>query len=72
MGQPKVRRLTLWQRIQLRLSGCCFLRWEKRLGWSDYLPIYLVRCKRHNIYFEDYPHGYEGYFLCPKCMEEWK
>jgi len=33
------------------------------------MPIYLVRCPRHGL-FEDYPHGYDRYFECPKCFEE--
>jgi hypothetical protein len=62
-------KLSLWQKFQLFVSGSCFLRWEKRQDWKDYLPIYLVKCKRHGL-FEDYPHGYGEYFICPKCMKE--
>ena len=62
-------RLTLMQKIILKINGYVFLRHEKREGWSDYLPIYLVKCERHG-YFEDYPHGHEGYFLCPHCLNE--
>jgi hypothetical protein len=62
-------KLNLWQKIQLKIQGYVFLRWEKRKGWTDYLPIYLVKCKRHG-FFEDYPHGYSKYFICPKCEKE--
>jgi len=64
-------RLSLWQRIVLRINGYVFLRKEEREGWTDYLPIYLVKCDKHG-YFEDYPHGHREYFICPKCEEESK
>ena len=67
--KPSAVKLSVWQRLQLLVSGCCFLRWEKREGWKDYLPIYLVKCRRHG-FFECHPHGYSGYFVCPKCFEE--
>jgi len=63
--------LTLWQKVQLKLTGCTFLRWEKRKGWTDYLPIYLVKCNKHGL-FEDYPHGYKEYFVCPLCWQNQK
>jgi hypothetical protein len=65
------RPLTFWQKVQLKLTGRAFLRWEKREGWTDYLPIYLVKCNKHG-YFEDYSHGHREYFICPKCEEERK
>jgi hypothetical protein len=68
--QQKQYELTFRQRIALRLRGYCFLRWEKRPGWRDYLPIYLVRCPDCKRLFEDYPHGYSGYFDCPYCREQ--
>jgi hypothetical protein len=64
-------RLSLWQRIALKINGYVFLRYEKREGWTDYLPFYLVKCDKHG-YFEDYPHGHHEYFICPKCEEESK
>ncbi len=65
-------KLSLWQKFLFWLHGYVFIRWEKRPGWRDYLPIYLVKCKKHGNYL-DYPHGYKEYFSCPKCREEiWK
>ena len=61
--------LSLWQRLVLRINGHVFLRYEKREGWKEYLPIYLVRCKTHGILFEDYPQGYSNCFDCPGCMK---
>lgn len=62
-------KLSLWQKIQLKIQGYAFHHWEKREGWSDYLPIYVVKCKEHGL-FTDYPHGYRQYFLCPECLKE--
>jgi len=59
-------KLSLWQKIQLKINGYVFLRWEKH--GQDYLQIYLVHCKKHG-YYEDFPHGSWG-FYCPKCDEE--
>ena len=65
------RKLSFWQKLVLKVNGYVFLRWEKREGWSSSLPIYLVKCEKHG-YFEDYPHGYGGYFICPCCLQEEK
>jgi len=64
-------KLSLWQKIQLAVQGYAFHHWEKRPGWRDYLPIYVVKCKKHGLYF-DYPHGFRQYFLCPECWKEWR
>jgi hypothetical protein len=61
--------LSLWQKIVLHINGYVFLRYEKRRGWSGALPIFLVKCKKHGL-FEDYPHGYKEYFICPVCLQE--
>jgi hypothetical protein len=66
-----MQKLSIRQKIQLLIKGYAFLRYEKRKGWRDYLPIYIVKCNKHGL-FEDYPHGYNGYFICPKCREEEK
>ena len=62
-------KLSLWQRFLFWLNGYVFLRWEKRPDWTDYQPIYLVKCKKHGN-FLDYPHGHKNYFFCPKCRQE--
>ena len=62
-------RLTLLQRLRLRLFGHVFYRYMKRPEWRGRLPVYIVRCKRHGL-FLDYPHGFRGYFTCPKCFRE--
>jgi len=65
----EILRLSLWQRLMLRIVGYAYLRHERREGWREPLPIFAVRCKEHGVY-EDYPHGFRGYFRCPKCAEE--
>jgi len=32
--------------------------------------IYLGYCPVHKTFFLDYMHGYQGYLLCPLCLEE--
>jgi len=61
--------LTLLQRIKLYLTGTVYLEHQKRPGWTGYLPFYAVKCPIHGV-FEDYPHGFDDYFLCPQCYEE--
>jgi len=62
-------KLSILQQILLKINGKVFLRYEKREGWTNKLPIFLLKCEKHG-YFEDYPHGYKGYFLCSECFKE--
>jgi len=59
----------LWKRLKLRLFGRTYIGHIKRPEWKAPLPIYLLKCKKHGIYYVDYPHGYRGYFTCPRCLE---
>jgi len=65
-----IKKLSLLKRFILKTRGYVFLRHEKKEGWNGYLPIYLVHCKVHDIYFEDYPHGHSKRFDCPLCLKE--
>lgn len=66
----KNMKLSLWQKIQLRINGYVFLRFEKREGWSGYLPIFAVKCPIHGLYSGAH-HGYsDAPPQCPKCLEE--
>lgn len=68
---PSSLGLSLRQRLILRLFGCVFLRYEKREGWRGSLPIYLVYCKLHNLYYLDYPHSWDSHFYpCPQCRKK--
>lgn len=63
--------LTLRQRLKLKILGYAFLRWVKPPGYSGYVPLYVVKCKRHGL-FLDYPHGHREYFMCDSCWAEAK
>jgi len=64
-----IPKLGLWQRFQLWVCGSVFLRWEKPRGYTGFVPLYVVRCRRHGVYV-DHPHGYGEYFRCPVCFAE--
>lgn len=61
-------KLSRSQKVKLRIFGHVFLGMEMRQGWSCFLPIYLVRCKKHGL-FETHPRG-RGSLDCLKCREE--
>jgi len=62
-------KLSLWQRLELWLFGSVFLREEQKAHGT--VNIFLVKCKKHGLY-EDYPHGFRHYFMCPECEKERK
>jgi hypothetical protein len=65
------RLIPLWKRVIARLFGYCFLTRAKPKGFTAYEMFYVLYCKKHNIYYVDYPHGHEEYFyLCPYCLRE--
>ena len=68
LSQPRLR-LSLWQRIQLRVNGSVFIGYEQRPGWRSALPFYLARCPKHGFY-ESYPQGYSRRLICSRCLEE--
>jgi len=59
-------KLTLFQKIILKLNGRVFIENRVKPGWSDSLPFYAFKCDEHGL-VEDYPHGYEKRLECPKC-----
>jgi len=65
-------KVSLWKRLKLKLFGCTYLCHIKRPGWKTPLAIYLARCKKHQIFYCDYLHGYSQYLTCPLCFEEWR
>jgi hypothetical protein len=62
-------RLTLLQRLQLRLTGSVRVGWMRRPGWKEELPLYAFRCSIHGIVV-NYPHGFSGRLECPHCQGE--
>jgi len=62
-------KLSLWQKIQLKLSGNAFLEYRRKPGWSGSLPFYVFRCPKHGL-MEDYPHGYQKELRCIECFKE--
>jgi hypothetical protein len=62
-------KLSIWKRLSLRIRGYAFIGNYIRPGWKGALPHYVVVCHKHGLYV-DYPHGFDGYFLCPKCWKE--
>jgi len=61
-------RLPLRARFYLRVRGFCPIITLKTPDWGP-ICFYIVRCREHGL-FVSYPHGYEGYFVCPWCLEE--
>ena len=72
-GMQRVR-LSLLQRFILKIQGYVYLFHARKDGWKGKLPFYLVKCKKHDVFFIDYPHGFppNQYFNCPICLKEIK
>ena len=62
-------RISLLNRLKLRLTGYVYVEDRIKPGWTEPLPFYLIKCPVHG-YVESYPHGYEKKIVCPKCLEE--
>ena len=60
-------KLTLFQKIILKLMGEVFIEYRTRPGWRRPLPFYAFKCETHGL-VEDYPHGYNERLECPKCV----
>lgn len=61
-------KLSIRQRLQIKLTGAAYLDHRTRLGWRDNLPFYAFRCPTHGLVVT-YPQGYRQILMCPKCME---
>lgn len=62
-------KLTLIQKIKMKINGQIYLEHRTRPGWKRSLPFYAFKCPVHGIVI-DYAHGLEDYLACPKCWEE--
>lgn len=60
--------LSLSQRIKLRLTGFVYVGNRIEKGWSDTLPYYAFRCKKHGVQF-GYRVGFAKSLLCPECAQ---
>ena len=60
--------ISVMERLKLKLNGRIYAFHARMEGWNGgELPFYIIKCEKCGTYFLDYPHGYENYFLCPKC-----
>ena len=66
LARKRAVKLPLRVRFYLAVCGFCPIITLKTDGWGP-LAFYLVKCPRHGIVIS-YPHGYEGYFICPLCV----
>ena len=62
-------KLTLIQKIKLKMNGRLYIEHRTRPSWKGSLPFYAFKCPVHGIVI-DYPHGLEDDLACPICWEE--
>ncbi len=65
LGAP---RLSLRQRLELRLTGKTYVGHDARPGWTGAMPFYAFECPKHGL-VTNYPMGYEKRLECPKCID---
>jgi hypothetical protein len=70
-GFGAVPELSVFQRLRIQVFGNSFLNYIKPAGYSSAVPIFAVKCSRHDIYL-DTPHGNSKYFQCHDCLVEVK
>lgn len=61
-------KLSLTQKIRLRLFGIAPTEKKTLPGWRGEIQFYAFRCPVHGI-VEDYPHGYRQVLRCRKCQD---
>jgi hypothetical protein len=66
----EVPKLTLRQKLEVAFTGQAFVRWIQPSGYAKSVPVYVVKCGHHGL-FLDSPHGFDGYFSCSACLQEW-
>ena len=62
-------KLTLIQKIKLKINGRVYIEHRTRPRWNRPLPFYAFKCPVHGIVI-DYTHDVDDYVSCPKCFEE--
>ena len=68
-SDSQIPKLNIIQKIVLTLFGSCKIGYIKMAGWTDKLPYYAFKCKKHGIVYST-PHGFRENLLCPKCYLE--
>ncbi len=63
------KELKLLERIKLKLQGHIYLYEEKKDGWKQPMPIYLIECPIHGL-VESHPQGFDNHLTCPLCIKE--
>ena len=59
-----------WTRLKVALFGkACVMRVADP-HFLSLVTVYLARCKRHDLYFLDYTHGWRDALWCPRCLEK--
>jgi len=61
-------KLSLYQKMILKISGHVYVGHETRPGWSGDLPFYVFKCPIHGL-VKDYPHGFNDRLDCSTCLE---
>jgi len=59
-------RLTILQKISLRLRGYAYTRHRKKPGWKGEMAFYVANCPIHGL-VETYASGGRGRLQCPLC-----
>jgi len=66
---PDYTKLSLSQRIKLRLNGMVQVGDHMEEGWKTSLPVYVFRCEKHGLQL-GYLSGYAQLLLCSECIQE--
>ena len=58
---------SVWKHLKVAIFG----RAKIGVAWigNGLGDIFLSRCRIHDVFFLDYPHGYSQVLSCPKCQE---
>ena len=59
-------KLSLAQRLQLKVTGAVPTERRSRHGWRGELQFYAFKCPVHGL-VENYPQGYGEVLVCPEC-----
>jgi|WetSurMetagenome_2_1015567.scaffolds.fasta_scaffold93089_3 hypothetical protein len=65
----EVPKLTLRQKILLKINGEVFIGYKQGIGDHGKVPVFVVHCSEHGNYL-DTPHGWCNYFSCDECFDE--